>query len=90
MHKFDLVKAVADSSKLTRKQAAQAVEALLEGITQALKEGAEVQLVDFGGFKVAQRKERLGVRPGTTDPVLIEARKVVVFRPGKGLREAVK
>ena len=50
MTKVDLIAKVAADADLTKKAAEQAVNAVLEGITEALKSGDKVSLVGFGTF----------------------------------------
>jgi len=87
--KQDLVDKVAGIG-LTKKQAAQAVNAVIEGITAALKKGDRVQLIGFGSFSVRKRASRVGRNPRTGAELKIAARKVPVFRPGEALKKAVK
>src|SRR5687767_1910145 len=63
MNKNDLISAVADSSGLSRTDAARAVEAVFDCISAALGQGEEVRLVGFGTFTVANRKASTGRNP---------------------------
>ena len=49
----------------------------------------KLNLVGFGTFSVSDRKERTGRNPQTGEEILIPARKVPVFRPGKELKSSV-
>ena len=89
MNKSDLIEAVSKVTS-TKKEAAAAVEAIIEAITKALKKKQTVTLAGFGTFTVVKRKPRKGRNPQTGEEIKIPAKKVPVFRPGKGLREAVK
>ena len=89
MTKSDLIKQVAADTGQSQKWAASTVQATLDAISQAVAEGTEVQLVGFGTFKAATRKERLGVLPGTKSPIVIPAKRVPTFHAGKAFREAV-
>ncbi len=89
MSKSDLIEAVSKVTS-TKKEAAAAVEAIIEAITKALKKKQTVTLPGFGTFTVVKRKARKGRNPQTGEEIKIPAKKVPVFRPGKGLREAVK
>jgi len=62
----------------------------LEIITKTLKKGERVDLVGFGGFRVAARKGRKGVNPRTGKEMKICDVKVTKFRAGKRLKEAVR
>jgi DNA-binding protein HU-beta len=89
MTKNELIAAVADTSQLTKTDAAKAVEATFDIITGALKRGDEVKLIGFGTFTVANRKAREGRNPRTGATVMIPASKAPKFSAGKGLKEAV-
>lgn len=89
MNKSDLVDAVAAESGLTKADAAKAVDALFETITEALKKGDEVRLVGFGTFAVAKRAARTGKNPRTGEEIQIAASTQPKFKPGKGLKDAL-
>jgi DNA-binding protein HU-beta len=89
MTKADLVKAVAEVG-LTKKKAAEAVEAMLDVIKDALVRGEKVQLIGFGSFNVKERPSRRGRNPQTGAELTIPAKRVPVFRPGTALKEAVR
>ncbi|MBU0702140.1 HU family DNA-binding protein [bacterium] len=88
MTKADLVNAVAETG-LTRKQAGEAVNAVLDGIIEALQQGDKVQLIGFGSFSVKSREARVGRNPKTGDVLNIDARNIPVFKPGEALKAAV-
>ncbi len=88
MNKADLVEKVA-SAVCTKKEAAAAVDAVFDAITEALKKGEDVRLVGFGTFSVRRRAARKGRNPRTGATLNIPAKNVPVFRPGKGLKDAV-
>ncbi|MCX5880021.1 MAG: HU family DNA-binding protein [Deltaproteobacteria bacterium] len=89
MNKGDLVNEVA-KVVATKKAAADAVEAVLAGITKALKKKQAVTIVGFGTFKVGKRKARKGRNPQTGAEIKIKAKNVPKFVAGKELKEAVK
>jgi nucleoid DNA-binding protein len=72
-----------------REQARKAVDAMLEGITQALKNGETISIRNLGTFKCVQRKARQGVNPRTGEKIKIKARRAVRFSPGSKLQQAV-
>ena len=88
MNKGDLVKEVAKVVS-TKKEARAAVDCVFATITKALKKKDTVTLIGFGTFKVAQRKARKGINPGTGEEIKIKAKKVPRFVPGKALKDAV-
>lgn len=89
MTKIELVKAVAERTGLTQKDAGRAVDATFESIRAALAKGDKVRLVGFGGFEVRRRAARQGRNPQTGNKLRIGARLVPAFRAGKPLRDAV-
>ena len=89
MNKNDLVAAVANSSGLSKSDAAKAVDAVFDSITDALKKGDEVRLVGFGTFSVADRAATTGRNPQTGATIQIPASKQPKFKAGKGLKDAV-
>lgn len=90
MTKAELVSAIAKGAGLTKKQADAALKAAVEAISSALKKGERVAIPGFGIFSVRNRAERKGRNPRTGAEIKIPARKVVVFRPAKSIRESVK
>ena len=89
MRKAELVEAIAAKTGLTKADAARALDATLETVTEALQKGDRVPLVGFGTFAVADRAAREGRNPQTGAVVQIPARKAVTFKPGTALKEAV-
>lgn len=90
MNKTELVSAVAAQSGLTKKDAERALSAILDTITTTLQNGDKVQLLGIGTFEVKERSARMGRNPLTKEEMLIEAKKLPVFRPGSKFREAIK
>jgi DNA-binding protein HU-beta len=71
----------------TSKAAAErAADSVLQAIKRGLKKDAEVHLVGFGTFSVAQRSARKGFNPHTRKPMKIPAMKLVRFKAGSTLR----
>ena len=85
MNKSELVAAVAAQAGLTKVQAQKAVEATVDAIAGALKNGDKVQLVGFGTFSVTEKAAREGVNPATGAKIQIPAKKVAKFKAGAGL-----
>ena len=90
MNKTELVKVVAEQAELTQKDAAKAVDALIETISETLAQEEKIQLIGFGTFEVRERAARKGRNPQTGEEIEIAASKVPAFKPGKELKEAVK
>ncbi len=90
MNKAELIDAIADSAGLTKADAKKALDAFIESTTEALKGGDRVALVGFGSFSVSERSARTGRNPQTGKELTIPAKKVVKFKVGQDLAEAVK
>lgn len=90
MIKEDLLKELVQNTSLTRREATQVINLVLESIKEALSRGERVTLVGFGTFIVKERKGRTGRNPRTGETLEIPPRKVVKFIPGKALKEAIK
>ena len=89
MNKTELVAAVATKAELSKKDADAAVKAVIDAVTEALKDGEKVALVGFGTFEVTERKAREGRNLQTGEPMTIAASKAPKFRPGKALKDMV-
>lgn len=88
MNKTDLIVKLADVVG-TQKMAKEAVDCLLDAITEALVNKDTVQIAGFGSFKVGQRQARTGRNPQTGETIQIAARNTPKFVPGKALKDAV-
>lgn len=89
MNKTELIDAVSAKASLEKGEAARAVDAVFDSITEALKSGDTVALVGFGTFNVKARAARSGRNPRTGETIEIAASKVPGFKAGKGLKDAV-
>lgn len=88
-NKNDLIGMVADKAGLTKAQAGEAVDAVFDAITAALKAGDDVRLVGFGTFAVSKRAASVGRNPATGAEIKIPASNQAKFKPGKGLKDAI-
>ncbi len=91
MTKQEFVDRVASKANLSRRDAAAAVDAFLDSITDALKGGDDVAFTGFGKFTTQYRKARQGVNPrNPSQKVQIPASTVPKFSAGSQLKQAVK
>ncbi|OIO66541.1 MAG: integration host factor [Zetaproteobacteria bacterium CG_4_9_14_3_um_filter_49_83] len=90
MNKAELVSHVAEKAGLSKASAADAVDAVLGGVADTLKNGGSVSLVGFGTFSVAERAARTARNPRTGDTIEVAASKAPKFKAGKALKDAVK
>jgi len=89
MNKAEFVDAVATNGDLSKTEAAAAVDAVLDSVTAALKQGEQITLVGFGTFLVRKREARTGRNPRTGEPLQIAASNIPSFKAGKALKDSV-
>jgi DNA-binding protein HU-beta len=76
---------------MTSRDAAKAVDAFLETVTDTLRGGGEVAFTGFGKFSTQHRAARQGVNPrNPSEKVMIPAATVPKFSAGSQLKAAVK
>jgi integration host factor subunit beta len=85
----ELVEELARESTLPRKQCEVVVDAVFDSIIGALRGGDRVELRGFGTFRLRRRRSRRGRNPKTGAHVVVEAKRVPHFKPGKELRDLV-
>ena len=90
MNKTELINAVAETSGLTKKDSEVALNAILDTIQNAMKNGDKVQLVGFGSFEVKERAARTGKNPATGATIEIPASKAPALKAGKALKDAIQ
>jgi len=89
MNKGQLISKISEDASLTKAQATSALEAVIDGVTGALKGGEKLTLVGFGTFSLSARAARKGRNPQTGESINIAAKNVVKFKAGKDLNEKV-
>ena len=88
--KADLVNGIVDRVEgISRRQAAEAFEAVFDSIVEALRAGESAKVPGFGSFSMSERAARKGRNPATGESINIKASKTVRFKVGKELKEAV-
>jgi DNA-binding protein HU-beta len=90
MTKAELIDEITKKTELPRRDVTDVVDNFLESVKGELAKGEKVQLIPFGSFEVRKRKAREGRNPKTGEKLMIAARSVPAFHPGKELREAVQ
>ena len=90
MNKTDLVNAIAENASLSKADAKKALEATLDAIAGALKNGDKIALVGFGTFSVSERPSRTGINPRTKEQITIAAKKIAKFKAGAELENALQ
>ena len=90
MTKQEFIDQVAARTDLSKKDATDAVEAVLGTIRETLQSGGDISFTGFGKFHVAERGDRQGVNPRTRERITIKGGKVPRFTAGSALKQAVK
>ena len=88
--KSDIVEDLNNEIGLNKREAKELVDSLFNNIKNKLENGEEVKLTGFGNFQLKDKTSRPGRNPRTGEDVEISARKVVTFKSGQKLKEAVK
>lgn len=85
-----LIDKVAEKAEgLTRKQTEIVLETIFDGVKEALSKGEKVEIRGFGNFRLKQRKPRKARNPKTGAIVDVPFKKVLHFKVGKALRDAL-
>lgn len=90
MNKKDLTKAVAEKVEMTQKSVGEVVDALFDAIENALMDGEDVSITNFGKFVVVEKEASVKRNPSTGDPVEVPAHNVVKFKASSVLKENVR
>ncbi len=90
MTKSEFVAQVGERANLGKKEAGDAVDAVIATIEDALKRGSEVSFSGFGKFHVSERGAREGRNPQTGEKMQISASRVPRFTAGSALKKAIR
>ena len=89
MTKAELIAEIASKANVSKADAEKSLNTFVDVAKKTLKKEGKLAIAGFGSFEVTKRKARKGRNPQTGESINIKARKVVKFRPGKALKEAV-
>jgi DNA-binding protein HU-beta len=89
VNKAELVADVAERMGDSKLKAEEAINAVLEAMTAALKRGEDIRLPAFGVFDVKETAERIARNPQTKEEVTVPAGRKARFKPGKALKDAL-
>ena len=89
MNKADLTEKLAERANIAKVKAASYINILTEAIQEALVRDEKVTISDFGTFTVSKRREFVGHNPKNGQEMKVPARRIPVFRAGKGLKNAL-
>ena len=88
MNRPELIAHVALRAGISKRAAADAVDALCDAVTRAVSGGERVMLPNFGTFERRLRAPRSARNPSTGEVVRVPSRPVPVFRPARAFRSA--
>lgn len=89
MNKTELIEHMAQAADISKAAAARTLDALVDAVTETLKQEGSVTLVGFGTFSVSKRASRSGRNPRTGETITIDEARVPKFKPGKALKDAI-
>lgn len=87
MTKAGLVDAVYDRVGVSKKEAADCVDTVLELMKETLETGDELKISGFGKFEVRQKGERIGRNPQSGVEIMIPERRVLRFKVSQVLKD---
>ncbi len=89
MTKADIVEAIYEKIGFSKKESADIVEMVFDGMKETLEKGEKIKISGFGNFVVRAKRPRIGRNPQTGEEIEISARKVLTFRPSQVLKAAL-
>ena len=89
MTKKDIAKKIGEATGIPQVPVTQIVQMLFDGITKTLTEEGNIELRNFGVFKVKKRKPRQARNPRTGESVMVPARRAITFKPGREMQRRV-
>ena len=90
MTKADIIERVCEEvGGFSKKEAADVVELVFEMMKDTLAEGEKIKISGFGNFIVRDKNPRPGRNPQTGEQIMIEARRVLTFKPSNVLKAAL-
>lgn len=89
MNKDDIITSVAESARISKKDAAVAVDAVFNSILEGLVNGDSVKIAGFGSFAVKRHIARVGMNPITKEPISIPSMNAIAFRAGKNAKDKI-
>jgi integration host factor subunit alpha len=87
--KISMISKLCEDMKLTKKQASDSIEAIIEVMKSALTSGDDVLVSGFGKFCLNEKNKRRGRNPATGEEMMLDARKTVTFKSSGILRDKI-
>ncbi|MBT3181856.1 MAG: integration host factor subunit beta [Deltaproteobacteria bacterium] len=89
MNKSELIEAVAEKSKITKKKAEDVVNLIFDSMTNAMAKGERIEIRGLGSFVVKEYKSYTGRNPRTGDSIQVSPKRLPFFKVGKELKDRV-
>ena len=86
MTKAEIVEQIYERVGFSKKESADLVEKVFEIIKETLEAGEKVKISGFGNFVVRGKNARKGRNPQTGEEIVLEARRVLTFKPSLVLK----
>ena len=90
MTKRDIVLKISTKTGIKQIYVKEVVQQVFDTIFEALKSGKNIEIRNFGVFKVKKRRSRIGRNPKTGEIVPVPERNTVVFKPGLEMKKYIK
>jgi integration host factor subunit alpha len=89
MTKAEIVEQIYEQVGFSKKESAELVEKVFQTIKETLSEGEKVKISGFGNFVVRPKNARKGRNPQTGQEILLDARRVLTFKPSLVLKNVL-
>ena len=89
MTKNELAKKIQSKLGVSKNESTELLEGIISVIKSTLENGEKIKIHGFGNFEVKQKRDRKGRNPMTGETMILEARRVLTFKPSVMLRQAV-
>lgn len=89
MTKADIIERVAERCGFTKKDAIDMVDSVFSILKNTLEDGEDIKISGFGKFEVKTKRARKGRNPQTGESIVIEARKILSFKPSAILKSSI-
>lgn len=90
MTKKDIVRTISEQLELPQLRTKELVQRTFDALIEALVTERRVELRNFGVFQIKQREARIARNPRTGERVMVQAKYVVTFKPGKEMEARVR
>jgi len=87
MTRTDFEAIIRSNTGCTRKEAARALDSIIEALTDGVANGDGVTVIGVGTLKAVVKPERKSRNPKTGETITVPEKKVAVFKPGKAFKE---